>query len=397
MSDVLEELLAARLHMLGETVDDELSPPADLELQVARRRRKTSATRRWASLSVAALIVAAATTVAVVHGTTGHGSIQISSTATTAAPLPPDHLAAGTTILSAGGRWVQTLGATGHGNATMVAVAPGHTITYARATDDHREIWYLTSKNGTHACGDVVRADLDSGQSTIVTHAESFDVSPDGSRLALFGAGDLARDHCTPVKAGASGRVAVVDLANHSSSISVPRIATTPATTFASTTSLRWSPDGTYVAAVSCGAQTCAAFSRIAVPAVLGAQLLVDPVSWSAYPGPSIRSAAIEFGPGGLYMLKRLNPVTGKSTATDRIDRVDPLGEQTAVTVFSSNKWNVTEVVPTAVGTYVVAAPVSPKAAKLGLYLVEAGRLVLVRALNDPGTLVPVPPLAVAG
>lgn len=394
MSDALEELLASRLHTLGDTIDDELPPPADLELQVARLRRRTRATRRWASVSVAALIVAAATTVALVHGTTGHGSIQVSSTATTAAPLPPDHLPVGTTILSAGGRWVQSLDATGHRNATMVTVIPGDIITYARATDDHRELWYLSLKEGPHACGDVVRADLDNGKSVIVTHAVSFDVSPDGSRLALYGAGDLTRDRCTPVKSGAAGRLAVLDLANHTSSISALQNATTPATTFASTTSLRWSPDGTYLAAVSCGAHTCAAFSRIEVPAELGPPLTVAPISWSAYPGQSIRSATIEFGPGGLYLLKRLDPVAGKTTATERIDRVDPTGVQGVMNLFSSYEWNVAQVVPTAVGTYVVAAPAKPKAQKPGLYLVEAGKLVLVRTLGDPGTLVPVSLLA---
>ena len=39
MRDTLEERLATRLRTLGDTVDDELPPPVDLELQVLRRRR----------------------------------------------------------------------------------------------------------------------------------------------------------------------------------------------------------------------------------------------------------------------------------------------------------------------------------------------------------------------
>ena len=57
MRDALEEQLADRLRTLGDTVDDELRPPLDLELQVLRRRRRTRRSRRWSSLSVAAAIV----------------------------------------------------------------------------------------------------------------------------------------------------------------------------------------------------------------------------------------------------------------------------------------------------------------------------------------------------
>ena len=73
MRDELEEQLAARLGALGETVGDELPSPVDLEMQVARRRRHTSATRRWSAVGIAAAIVAAVAGVGIVHGTAGRG------------------------------------------------------------------------------------------------------------------------------------------------------------------------------------------------------------------------------------------------------------------------------------------------------------------------------------
>ena len=63
MRDSLEQRLATRLRTLGETVDDELPPPVDLELQVVRaagargepalvgverrRRRRRGRGHRW--------------------------------------------------------------------------------------------------------------------------------------------------------------------------------------------------------------------------------------------------------------------------------------------------------------------------------------------------------------
>jgi len=109
----------------------------------------------------------------------------------------------------------------------------------------------------------------------------------------------------------------------------------------------------------------------------------------------------VAFGPDGLYMLEAIGPVKGRSTATVRIDRVDPRALRPLVTIFSSNQWDVSQVVPTAAGTYVVAAPLSHTAAGSegeaghpGLYLARAGRLAFVRSLSDPGTMTAVPPLA---
>ncbi|MCU1464783.1 MAG: hypothetical protein JWM72_711 [Actinomycetia bacterium] len=386
MRDALEERLAAQLRAVADTVADELPMPVDLELQVARHRRRARALRRWSSVAVAAVVVATVATVAIMHGTAGRGTIRIATSSTTASP-PSDALQPGTVMLSARGLDVISLDSTGHQNATMVTALRGE-IKYARATDDHRALWYLSLKKGLRTCGDVVRADIASGHSsTIVTHAVAFDVSPDGTRLALYGAGDLATDHCAPVPAAGPGRVVVVDLTTkQSSAVAVSQV-----------TSLRFSPDGSYLAAVNCGAAGCDAFSRIEVPAELGPPLVVDPVSWSAYPGQSIRSATIEFGPGGLYMLKQLTPIAGRTTATARIDRLDVRGLQPAATILSSRAWSIAQLVPTATGTYVVAGAAQAKARKWGLYRVESGKLVLVRSLADPGTLTPVTPFGAAG
>ncbi|MDQ1476238.1 MAG: hypothetical protein QOE62_1467 [Actinomycetota bacterium] len=385
MRDALEARLAAQLRAVGDTVADELPTPVDLELQVARQRRRARAARRWSSVAVAAAVVAAVATVSIMHGTTGRGTIRIATSSTTAA-RPADALQPGTVMLSSRGLDVISIDATGHQNATMVTALRGE-IKYARATDDHRALWYLSLKKGKRACGDVVRADIATGHSsTIVTHAVAFDVSPDGTRLALYGAGDLAGDRCAPVTAAGPGRVVVVDLTTkQSSAVSVSNV-----------TSLRFSPDGSYLAAVNCGGDRCVAFSRIDVPGELGPPLVVAPVSWSASPEQSIRSATIEFGPGGLYMLKQLAPIAGRTTATARIDRLDVRRLQPVTTILTSRAWNVSQLVPTATGTYVVASAASAKTRKWGLYRVEAGKLALVRLLADPGTLTPVTPFVPA-
>ena len=112
MRDALEDQLVTHLRTLGDTVDDEFPPPADLERLVLRRRTRTRARRRWSSLGVAAAIVAAAATVAIVRGTTGGGSIRIATSPTTLVPVR-DSLQPGTVMLSARGRYVVSLDATG--------------------------------------------------------------------------------------------------------------------------------------------------------------------------------------------------------------------------------------------------------------------------------------------
>jgi hypothetical protein len=397
MRDALEERLASRLGALGETVADELSPPVDLEFQVLHRRRRAKTTRRWAGLSLAAaILVVAATSVAVVHGTSGHGSIQVESSSTTAAApaAPLDSLQPGTVMLKADGRYVTSLDAAGVRNATMVAVKLGE-ITYARATDDHRQIWYLSLKRGKGACGDVVRADIDRGNSSsIVTHAVAFDVSPDGSRLALYGAGDLAHGKCAPVTPTAPGRVVVVDLAS----------GMTSSTTIGTLTSMRWSADSSYLASISCSSNICGGIDIFDLPDPPDAPLVAESGAVSTHPAQLVHSASLADGPDGLYAVEMTSPSPNQSVPTDagvRVDRIDPRAAVPTPTVLfaGGDRWKVSQVVPTAAATYVVAAPLTTKAkahavGHTGLYRIVGGRLVYVRSLDSPGTLTAVAPFA---
>ncbi len=391
MRDALEEHLASRLGTLGETVGEELTPPADLELQVARRRHRTRATRRWSGVAAAAVIVIAAATVAVARGSSGHGSIKVESSSTTPATVPlRDLLQPGTAMLSARGNFVVSLDASGHTIATMVTVSASSSVKYARATADHQQIWYLSVKHGSTGCGDVVRAQVDGGRTKIVAPAVTFDVSADGSRLALYGGGDLARAQCAPVRAGTPGRIVVIDLASSTSS----------SVAMSDVTSLRWSPDGSALVAATCGSFDCG-FRRIVIPSDLAAPLVATPGTSVGFarvpPGSSDR---IVFGPDGFYELATtVTAATAGAPASTResIARYDPKTLGSPRVVFSGgDRWDVTQVVPTTAATYVVAAPAaSPKAS--GLYRIEAGRLAFVRTLDSPGTFVPVAPFAPNG
>ena len=295
-------------------------------------------------------------------------------------------------MLSARGRYVVSLDANGHTNATMINAKHGD-ITYARATDDHSQLWYLSSIHGPTACGDVVRADIAEGHSsTIVTEAVSFDVSPDGSRLALYGGGDLAHGHCSPVKAGGAGHIVVIDLASAASS----------AMTMSNVTSLRWSPDGSYLVAVSCAAIGCQNVQRIDVPVQLGARL-VDRTPARVFFPNSVRSLSTTFGPDGLYDLARSVSAAhpgAMTPTTETIGRYDSRTLAGPEPVFGGGgAWDVTQVIPAATATYVVAAPTTipvggkvPVMGPAGLYRVVAGGLVFVRSLDSPGNLTPVTP-----
>ncbi len=389
MRDSLEAQLAARLGELGDTVEGELPPPVDLELLVLRRRRRERSTRRWASLGIAATIAIVAASVAVVRGNDGRGSLRVSSSSTTFVPVR-DALQPGTTMLSARGHYVISLDATGHTNATMVKVKGN--IIYTRATDDHRELWYLSVKAGSTGCGDVVRADIEGRSSKIVARAVAFDVSPDGSRLALYGAGDLAHDRCAPVTAGSEGRIVVLDLTNaYSSAAAVGNVS-----------SMQWSANGSSLAVVSCTPLGCKPLQRIDVPTELGAPLRV--ASSSEARSATIRSANVVFGPRGLYTLETVAAGPGSTATTDTIRCYDAGTFAAPVPVFSGGtQWRVSQVVPTAAGIYVVAMPQHLSSGEVassgeaGLYRIDSGRLTFVRSLSDPGTLTPVEPLAGAG
>ncbi len=268
----------------------------------------------------------------------------------------------------------------------MVTAPKGSAVTYARVTADHRAIWYLATKAGTQACGEVVRANIDGNSSKIVTKAMAFDVSPDGTRLALYGAGDLSDGQCAPVKAGAQGEIAVVDVATFETS-------TLP---IGAVTSLRWSPDGSYLAVTSCPAQGCAGVGRIDVPSELGAPLALSGTDRVFSPN-SVKSETLAFGPGGLFALAR-----GVSAQT--IERYDPATSARPVSIFAgADHWSIAEIVPTPTAMYVVATPVAavpgtrPALGSPGLYRLVGGRLVLVRTLDGPGILTPVAPFAPAG
>ncbi len=387
MSDALEERLASRLQTLADTVDDDLAVPADLELQVQRRHRRSRRTRGWSSLAVAAAVVVVAAGAALVHRGSGHGSVRVESSPSSTTPAPTvDALLPGTVMLSARGTYVISLDATGHTNATEVT---SHgTLTYARATADHRVVWYFSEKNGAKACGEVVLLNIAGSTTKIVTKAVTFDVSPDGTRIALYGAGNLADGDCTLVKPGGSGEIAVIDVANwDTSTVRIGNVS-----------SLRWSPDGSYLVATSCGASGCNGLRKIDVPSALGRPLVAQPIPFG-FPTPRpVRSVSAAFGPDGLYLLTSTGSGASGRQAVYRY--VEPVITAPALVFSGADQWRVTQVIPTAATTYVVAARISvggpPRTAPIwGLYRIVAGRLVWVRGLDDhPGTLTAVTPLA---
>src|SRR4051812_32668345 len=111
MADVLEQQLRERLHAVGEQVPGEIEAPRDLELRVARFRRRRANQRRAKLLAVAAvsiLAVAAAANVANRHTQLPvevAGSEQVSRVGT----LRPN-----VAMLDARGRYVVALDADGH-------------------------------------------------------------------------------------------------------------------------------------------------------------------------------------------------------------------------------------------------------------------------------------------
>ena len=382
MRDLLEQHLATRLRELGETVPEEVVVPADLQLRVNREVRRARRARRWPAVAVAAAIVAVVGSLAIVRGAAGHGSVRVSSSPSTSVSVH-DALQPGTALLSSYDHFVVSLDARGRRNATMVN---SHgVITYARATDLHHAIWYLSHRGTTSGCGDVVRADVDGHSSTIVARAVQFDVSRDGSRLALYGAGDLAHDSCMPVRAAGTGRVVVIDLTTlKSSELALDGV-----------TSLRWSLDGSSLLAVRCTAAGCSA-DRIDVPAEISGPLDAFPSGPAPTPGVA---ESVEFGPEGLYVL-RASSDGASASPVGTIDRYDPSSPAGPVRLFDgSGRWRLRQVVPTEVGTYVVAAPArqagsTPAAgAAGGLYRLFAGRLIPVRAMSEPVTLSAVTPL----
>ena len=373
MRDVVEERLAARLRDLGDAMPDELPVPVDLVARVKRRRRRSRTTTRVIALAVAAAMATTLATVAIVHGAAGRRAVTVA--VQPGSPAQHDALPAGTVLLAARGLDVIALDARGHTLATMIHAERG-SIRYAQVTADHRWLWYLSLKHGASVCGDVVRADIDGRSSRIITQAVTFDISPDGTRLALYGAGDLVHGSCRAA--------ATRSAPNH---ILVEDIATATSTSIAASnvSQLHWSPDGAYLVSASCTRDSCTPLERIDVPRDLRLSLVRNP---GVVPISATRSI-VSFGSDGLYALDDANP--NAATSRDTVDLYDARTLQFAArTLTVDARWTVSQVAPTPAGVYVVA--LRPGPGRPGIYRIVAGRLVLVRAI-DPGVLTAVLPL----
>jgi hypothetical protein len=173
-------------------------------------------------------------------------------------------------------------------------------------------------------------------------------------------------------------------------------------TTVGSIASMRWSPDSTYLATVSCSSNRCGGVDIFDLSDPPDAPLVAEAGAWTTYPVQLVNSASLASGPGGVYAVESTSPYPKQSDpapAGARIDRVDPRARaQTPTLVFEGgDRWKVSQVVPTAATTYVVAAPVTTKAKTRlvgaeGLYRIVAGKLVFVRSFAGTATLVPVAP-----
>ena len=186
-----------------------------------------------------------------------------------------------------------------------------------------------------------MRANIDGNSSKIVTKAMAFDVSPDGTRLALYGAGNLADGQCAPVKAGAKGEIAVVDVATFETSTLPIGERHQPALV-----ARRFVPRGHELPA-----EGCTGVGRIDVPAELGAPLVLTGRDRVFSPN-AVQSETLAFGPGGLYVLAR-----SASATDDRALRPD--NSLAPVSLFAgADHWTIAEIVPTPAAMYVVATPV---------------------------------------
>jgi len=371
MRDVLEERLAARLRDLGDLTPVELEPPADLNLRVRRRKRRTRVATRWVGLSIAAVTIIGVTTAALLQGAARRPGVDVA--VHPPAPAPHDALPEGTMLLAAKGRDVVALDATGYTLATMIHAQRG-AIQYVQVTADHRWLWYL-SRKGSGACADVVRADIDARTSKIITRAAGFAISPDGKRLALFGSGDVAHDECVAPSAGRPTRVVVEDVATGQTS------SLAGAT---DVTGLQWSPDGSYLIALSCH-PWCIPLQRIDVPSNLRLPLLLR----NRWFDPAARSSSAAFGADGLYVLQP--SASGQAVAT-----YDPGTLELAdIRLAIDARWHVSQVAPTDTTTFVVAA--YGRQERPALYEIDASRHLRLLRSADPGVLTPVFPLPAAG
>jgi hypothetical protein len=239
MDDLLERTLTATLREIGESVPDEIEPPADLELRVARQRRSRTTARSAFLLAMAAALVVAVGAVAVVR---------VTSPSSSPATRPPvDPLPVGTAVLEARGRDIVALDARDQQLATMVHVRRG-SIVDVQLTSDHRYLWYLSvAGRGGIDCGDVVRADLLMASSRVVAHAVAFAISLDGARLALYGSGRVAQGLCGT----RPNQALAIAIVNEQTGARAQTRAS------AGTRELRWARNGTALLEQSCVAGLC--------------------------------------------------------------------------------------------------------------------------------------------
>jgi hypothetical protein len=384
MRDTLEQRLASRLQRVGDAVPDGIDPPADLEQRVARVRKRRRAATRLAVLSAAAIVTAALATVVVAGRAPAPNRVDVNGP-----PEVVDPLAAGTVMLDSRASFVVAVGADGGQIATLVNAGRG-TIIDAQLTSDHRWLWYLsvakTKKAGTE-CGEVVRADIRRGSSAIVARAVSFAISPDGTRLALAGGGDFAGGVCVPLTgATVPARVVVKDLATEASSTWTdegnPRVH--------AFNQMRWSNNGRTLVTRICDA-TCESLVAYAVPGNLGPALRFRIVERSGFLG--MRPSAT-FGPDGrLFVLERNVAARWKDHVQSVVVYDGGTLEHQSTVLRVDFRWDLKEVVPTEVGTFVVgrARDASGRVAgPTALYRVEHGALVAVKTFGDFGVLTPV-------
>jgi hypothetical protein len=343
-SDTLERELAARLRDVGDFVPDVLEPPVDLELRVARRRRRSSRARRTTAFAVAACVAFGVAVVAVVARASSPSRVGVAASISRSDAM---NLLSDTVMLDARDRYAVGLNANGRQIITVAASHSGKVVN-AQLTRDHKTLWYL-SVAGTPGvdCGKLVRADIATGDSRIVGTAIAFGISPDGSRIALSG-----RGACAPAPAT---HLLVRDLISG-------RVSSAPDT--AAPTVISWSPNGDRLVART---DRSTAYD---VPARLGRALAPRDMPID---GPAA------FGVDGLYVLE-----------AGRLDRWS-LSLTKRTTVVANVGPSASQVVPTAAGTYVVARS-EPGGPADQLYVVDHGALVHVRDFRSFGTMTPVLP-----
>jgi hypothetical protein len=378
MRSALEQRLADRLHDVGALLPDELDPPADLERRVARVGTRHKG-RVFTVLSIAALLVVTLGTVAVVSQSSGGTRVDVRGRAVI------DPLPAGTVMLDARQSYVVAVDAGGHQVATLVNVQRG-TVIDAQLTSDHRWLWYLSvAGRAGKDCGEVVRADVNSGTSEIMARAVSFAISPDGTRLARA-TGDELEDGCVSLThIDTRAHLVISDLRTGDRSTWVDQ-ASPRASVFSQ---MRWSNDGRNVVTRVCG-QSCESLVRFEVPNQLGGALRSYVITRSGFLGMRPPAA---FGPGSaLYVLTRNITQSWREHAQELLvydgDTFEPTGNLLRV----DWRWDLEEVVPTAAGVFVVGTPTDEHGRPTGLtgmFRVENGELVHVKDF-DYGVMTPV-------